>query len=137
MSLSLIGIILGLILLMLLAYRGYSIIWVAPVCAVVVAVLGGYSILDAYIGDYMTGMANYVLQWFPAFFLGAVYGKVMDMTGSARSLGNVLVKLIGSRFAVLAVVLPCLLMTYGGISLFRSEERRVGKECRSRWSPYH
>ena len=24
-----------------------------------------------------------------------------------------------------------------GSSLFRSEERRVGKECRSRWSPYH
>ena len=21
--------------------------------------------------------------------------------------------------------------------LYRSEERRVGKECRSRWSPYH
>ena len=29
---------------------------------------------------------------------------------------------------------------YGGLSgtwLTRSEERRVGKECRSRWSPYH
>ena len=24
-----------------------------------------------------------------------------------------------------------------GIELIRSEERRVGKECRSRWSPYH
>ena len=24
-----------------------------------------------------------------------------------------------------------------GIALLRSEERRVGKECRSRWSPYH
>ena len=23
------------------------------------------------------------------------------------------------------------------IEVFRSEERRVGKECRSRWSPYH
>ena len=23
------------------------------------------------------------------------------------------------------------------IGLQRSEERRVGKECRSRWSPYH
>ena len=23
------------------------------------------------------------------------------------------------------------------IALIRSEERRVGKECRSRWSPYH
>lgn len=115
---SLFGIILGLVLLMFLAYRGYSIIWVAPVCAIVVAVLSGYAILDAYIGDYMKGMADYVFEWFPAFFLGAVYGKVMDMTGSARSLGNALVKLIGSRFAVAAVVLPCLLMTYGGISLF-------------------
>ena len=97
MSLSLFGIILGLVLLMFLAYKGYSIIWVAPVCAVVVAVLSGYAILDAYIGDYMKGMADYVLQWFPAFFLGAVYGKVMDLTGSARSLGNALVKLIGPR----------------------------------------
>ena len=25
----------------------------------------------------------------------------------------------------------------GSILLLRSEERRVGKECRSRWSPYH
>ena len=115
---SLLGIVLGLVLLMLLAYKGYSIIWVAPVCAVVVAILGGYSILGAYVGDYMKGMADYVFQWFPAFFLGAVYGKVMDLTGSARSLGNALVKLIGPRFAVAAVVIPCLLMTYGGISLF-------------------
>ena len=24
-----------------------------------------------------------------------------------------------------------------GLKVSRSEERRVGKECRSRWSPYH
>ena len=24
-----------------------------------------------------------------------------------------------------------------GLEVLRSEERRVGKECRSRWSPYH
>lgn len=115
---SLFGIALGLALLMFMAYKGYSIIWVAPVCAVVVAVLGGYAVLDAYIGDYMAGMSGYVLQWFPAFFLGAVYGKLMDMTGSARSLADAIVKLIGSKFAVAAVVIPCLLMTYGGVSLF-------------------
>lgn len=115
---SLLGIALGLILLMFMAYKGYSIIWVAPVCAVVVAVMSGYAVLDAYIGDYMAGMANYVLQWFPAFFLGAVYGKLMDMTGSARSLADFIVRLIGPKFAVAAVVIPCLLMTYGGVSLF-------------------
>lgn len=115
---SLIGIILGLLTLIYLAYKGHSIIWVAPVCALIVAVMGGLNLLQAYLGDYVKGVADYILSWFPAFFLGAVYGKIMDMTGSARSLANKLVKLIGSRFALLAVVLPCLLMTYGGISLF-------------------
>ena len=117
MSLSLFGIILGLVLLMFLATRRI------PSSGRPCLRRGGgraqrLCILDAYIGDYMKGMADYVLQWFPAFFLGAVYGKVMDLTGSARSLGNALVKLIGPRFAVAAVVIPCLLMTYGGISLF-------------------
>lgn len=116
--LSLVGIIVGLVALIFLAYRGHSIVWVAPVCAVIVAVLGGLNILDAYLGDYIKGTAEYIISWFPAFFLGAVYGKLMDMTGSARSLANKLVSLIGSKFAVLAVVLPCLLMTFGGISLF-------------------
>ena len=115
---SLIGILVGLCLLICLAYRGHSIIWVAPICAVVVAVFGGLNILDAYLGDYLKGAADYIISWFPAFFLGAIYGKLMDATGSARSLANKLVSLIGPRFALLAVIIPCLLMTYGGISLF-------------------
>ncbi|MBQ7007104.1 MAG: GntP family permease, partial [Oscillospiraceae bacterium] len=115
---SLAGIVIGLILLMYLAYKGHSIIWVAPVCAVVVAVMGGLSILDSYLGDYIEGVAEYIVLWFPAFFLGAVYGKLMDMTGSARSLAGKIVDIIGPKFAVAAVVIPCMLMTYGGISLF-------------------
>jgi len=115
---SLCGIVVGLCVLIFLAYKGHSIIWVAPVCAILVAMLSGLELLGAYMGDYMKGVADYILSWFPAFFLGAVYGKVMDMTGSARSLANKLVSIIGAKFAVAAVVLPCLLMTYGGISLF-------------------
>ncbi len=115
---SLCGIIIGLCLLIFFAYKGHSIIWVAPVCAIIVAILGGMNILDAYLGDYIKGVADYVISWFPAFFLGAVYGKLMDVTGSAQSLANKLVSIIGPRFAVAAVVLPCLLMTFGGISLF-------------------
>ena len=57
--------------------------------------MGGLNILDAYLGDYIKGVADYIVSWFPAFFLGAVYGKVMDRTGSARSLANKLVSVIG------------------------------------------
>ena len=31
---------------------------------------------------------------------------------------------------------PSILLAFK-IARYRSEERRVGKECRSRWSPYH
>ncbi len=117
-TISLIGILLGLVLLIVLAYKGHSIIWVAPVCAALVAVFGGLNVLQAYLEEYIGGTAAYIASWFPAFFLGAVYGKIMDLTGSARSLANKLVSIIGSKYAILAVVLPCLLMTYGGISLF-------------------
>ncbi|GJQ53178.1 MAG: hypothetical protein HKUEN02_20250 [Anaerolineaceae bacterium] len=41
---------------------------------------------------------------------------------------------------VVAFVLVCLVMAVAALFSFsglaRSEERRVGKECRSRWSPY-
>ena len=117
-TISLLGIFVGLVVLILLAYHGHSIVWVAPFSAVIVALLSGMDVLQAHLGDYINGTAGYVISWFPAFFLGAVYGKIMDRTGSARSLANKLVSLIGSKYAILAVVLPCLLMTYGGISLF-------------------
>lgn len=115
---SLGGIVLSLCALIYCAYKGRSIIWVAPVCVVIVAVTSGLNVLDAYLVDYIRGMAEYVVSWFPAFFLGAVYGKIMDMTGSARALANKLVSIVGPRFAIISVILPCLLMTYGGISVF-------------------
>lgn len=115
---SLGGIIFSLCVLIYCAYNGRSIIWVAPLCAVIVAVTSGLNVLDAYMVDFIRGLGEYVISWFPAFFLGAVYGKIMDMTGSARSLANKLVSIVGPRFAIISVILPCLLMTYGGISVF-------------------
>jgi len=118
MDLSLISIFIGLALLMFLCFKGHSIIWVAPACAAFVALLSGADMLGMYTGEYMSGLAGYVRTWFPAFFLGAVYGKIMDMTGSARSLADKVVRLIGPKRAVAAVILPSMLMTYGGVSLF-------------------
>ncbi|MCF0142896.1 MAG: GntP family permease, partial [Parasporobacterium sp.] len=123
--LSLIGIGVGLILMIILAYKGHSIIWVAPLCAFVVmlfalgAGLGeGRTLLTSYTVDYMTGVGEYFISWFPTFLLGAIFGKAMDITGSAQSLANIIVKYLGARFVVLAVILPCMILTYGGVSLF-------------------
>lgn len=112
------GIIIGLGLLMFLAYRGMSIIWVAPICALVVALFGGIELLPAYTDSYMTGFVNFAKSWFPVFMLGAIFGKIMDESGAARSVAQLVVGLIGKKRAILAVVAGCAVLTYGGVSLF-------------------
>lgn len=112
------GIILGLALLMFLAYRGYSIIWVAPLTAALVALMGGLPLLPAYKDTYMTGFVGFTKSWFPVFMLGAVFGYLMDYTGAARSIAHWLTRVFGPKRAILGVVIGCAVLTYGGISLF-------------------
>ena len=112
------GIFLGLALLMFLAYRGMSIIWVAPIAALVVALTGGLELLPSYTDTYMTGFVGFAKAWFPVFMLGAIFGKIMDETGAAKAVAHAVVNLIGKKYAILAVVLSSAVLTYGGISLF-------------------
>ncbi|MED4079604.1 GntP family permease [Halalkalibacterium halodurans] len=112
------GIVLGLVILMVLAYRGWSIIWVAPIAAGIVALFGGLDLLPAYTDTYMEGFVNFAKQWFPVFMLGAIFGKLMEDTGAARSVASAITKLIGTKRAALGVMLGCAVLTYGGISLF-------------------
>ncbi len=112
------GIIIGLALLMFLAYRGYSIIWVAPLTAAVVALMGGLPLLEAYKDTYMTGFVGFTKSWFPVFMLGAIFGHLMDYTGAARSIAHWLTNVFGAKRAILGVVVGCAVLTYGGISLF-------------------
>ena len=112
------GIAIGLVLLMFLAYRGYSIIWVAPLCALVVAATGGLALLPAYRETYMAGFVSFTQSWFPVFMLGAIFGALIDYTGAAKSIAKFLTKVLGPKRAILSVVVGCAVLTYGGISLF-------------------
>lgn len=112
------GIFLGLVVLMALAYIGWSIIWVAPIAAGVVAITGGLDLLDAYKDTYMGGFVAFAKDWFPVFMLGAIFGKLMENTGMARSVAVALTKLIGTKRAILGVLVSAAVLTYGGVSLF-------------------
>lgn len=116
--LSLFGIFLGLGLLMYLALRGYSIVWVAPLTAAVVAVFGGLDIISTYMGPYMTGLVGFVKSWFPAFMLSAIFGNLMEVTGGAHAIAIFLAKKLGAKSAIAAIVIACAVLTLGGVSLF-------------------
>lgn len=112
------GIFLSLVLLIFMAYRGFSVILFAPVFAVLAAVASGYDVLPTYTELFMPSAATYVKNFFPLFMLGAVFGKIMEDTGMAQAIAKALVRKVGSERAMLAVVLSCGVLVYGGVSLF-------------------
>src|SRR5699024_1452814 len=112
------GIFLGLVLLIILAYRGWSIIWIAPICAGIVAIFGGLDLLDSYKNDYMQGFVDFTKSWFPVFMLGAIFGKLMEFSGMAQSVAQSIVKLLGEKQAIIGVILASAVLAYGGISVF-------------------
>lgn len=118
---SLISIGISLALLILLALRGYSIIIIAPVVSLFVVLTNGLPILETFQETYMVGFITYVQKYFLIFLFASMFGKLMDDSGAARQIANLLLKIIGknSKYKVLVtVMIICAFLTYGGISLF-------------------
>ncbi len=112
------AIVLSLALLILAAYRGMPVILFAPLCAALAAGLSGRPILPSYTETFMGSAAGYVRSFFPLFLLGAIFGKLMEASGAAGSIAALIARGLGPRRSILAVVLACGVLTYGGVSLF-------------------
>src|SRR5271157_596749 len=112
------GILLSLFLLMFMAYQGFSVILFAPVFALLAAALQGLPIMPSYTELFMAKAVVYVKLFFPVFMLGAVFGKVMEDTLLAKGISHAIMEKLGHKQAILAVVLSCAILTYGGVSLF-------------------
>jgi len=111
-------IIVSLILLIYFAYHGYSVIVLAPICALIAVCLSGLSILPSYTELFMAKGVTYIKNFFPIFLLGAIFGKVMQDTGLAKSIAHAIIKGLGKERAVLSVALAGVVLTYGGVSMF-------------------
>ncbi len=109
----------SLCFLMFVAYRGYSVILFAPVAAMGAVLLTDPSMVaPMFTGLFMDKMVVFVKLYFPVFLLGAVFGKVIELSGFSKAIVAAVIKLIGPSRAMLAIVLVCGILTYGGVSLF-------------------
>src|SRR5215831_7403538 len=115
---GLLGILVGLALLVLFAFRGWSVLLLAPVAALIAAAFGREPLLASWTQTFMGSTAQFLAQFFPLFLLGAVFGKLMDDSGSVTAVADWMTTKLGERRAILAVVLAGALVTYGGVSLF-------------------
>src|SRR5262245_61750373 len=115
---GLIGILVALGLLIWLSFRGWSVLLLAPDVALLAAALAGEPLLAHWTQTFMGSAAQFVAQFFPIFLLGALFGKLMDDSGSVQTIAKFMSDKLGHRRAILAVVLAGALVTYGGVSLF-------------------
>jgi H+/gluconate symporter-like permease len=115
---GLFGILLGLALLVGLAFRGWSILLLAPGAALIAAAFAGGPLLAFWTQTFMDSASRFVAQFFPLFLLGALFGKLMEDSGSVAAIADFMTKRLGPSRAILTVVLAGALVTYGGVSLF-------------------
>jgi len=118
MVMGLLGILLGLGALMWLSFRGWSILVLAPAAALIAAFAAGEPLLAHWTQTFMHSAGEFLAQFFPLFLLGAVFGKLMEDSGSVSTIARLMTERLGPRRAMLAVVLAGALVTYGGVSLF-------------------
>ena len=113
-------IVLGaLAFLMFVAYRGYSVILFAPVAALGAVLLTDPSLVAPMFSSvFMEKMVGFVKIYFPVFMLGAVFGKVIELSGFSKSIVSAVIGLLGRERAMLSIVVVCAILTYGGVSLF-------------------
>jgi H+/gluconate symporter-like permease len=117
-GLGFLGMLVSLGLLVWLAYRGWSVLLLAPIAAMLAAFVSGEPVLAHWTQTFMSSAARFLAQFFPLFLLGALFGKLMEDSGSVAAIAQAMTEKLGPRRAILAVVIGGAIVTYGGVSLF-------------------
>lgn len=120
-TLSVIGIFIGLATLVVLALRGWSIIIIAPIAAIIVLVFSQVELLKGLNDSYMKGFSSFAMKFFLLFLMGTIFGKIMDDSGAAKKIAALILKLTGKQSqtnVAMAIVAVCGLLGYGGVSVF-------------------
>lgn len=109
----------ALVFLMFVAYRGFSVILFAPVAALGAVLFTDPSLVPPmFTSVFMDKMVAFIKLYFPVFLLGAVFGKVIELSGFSKSIVSSVIRMVGRERTMLSIVLVCAILTYGGVSVF-------------------
>lgn len=88
------------------------------ICSVLLLVYFGMDLYYGLLTTYMGGFVSFTQTWLLMFFLGAVFGKIMDASGAADSLARSVLRLIGEKRISLGVFIISALFVSAGISVY-------------------
>ena len=115
------GVLVAFILLVVLIYKKFPITVAAIICAGVMALLSGMDVMETLTGDYMAATVAFIKNYFILFLVSAIFGRIMDTSGAAYSIGKWLGSKLGAKYAIWGVSFAACVLTYGGVSRYTEE----------------
>ena len=116
--LSLIGLVIALALFMFLVFKGINMFVTVMVCGAVVALTSQMNVYETITTTFLTGFTTYIANMLPTFIMGAVFGKVIGMTGAAESIARMMLRKFGTKHVSTILVLVTALLVWGGVNGF-------------------
>lgn len=118
MNLAILGIILALVVLVVLSMKGFDLITVTALAALVIILTSGLNWQEALLDGYMSSFVGFTKSWFFVMVLGALFGKIMSESKSAHTLAHWMSGLLGAKYAILALGIVECVFTLLGVSGF-------------------
>ncbi len=112
------GLVLGLAVLILMGFKGWGMVPTSIVASLVVIITNRMDLWEAISQHYGTFMKNYAGSYLMLFFLGTLFGAIMGSSGAAKAIACKIVDALGTKRALLVVVIISAILSYGGVSLF-------------------
>ena len=111
-------IIISVVLLAFLSYKGIHVIMSAFIAAAVLAVLLKMNVYEALLTTMMGGTGNFIANYFVLFILGALLSTILDASGGTETLARALCSVFGTKYIMIPLVLIGSITTLAGINIY-------------------
>lgn len=116
--LSVIGIVVSIVMMGVLVYKGLNPGIATVISACVVALCSGMPVAGALTDYYVTGFAGAVQSFLFMFALGALFGGIMDHSGAADKFARCIMQYIHGKWSLYVCMAVNLLLVWGGVNCF-------------------
>lgn len=109
---------LSLLILMYLCMKGVPVFLSSFIAGIFLLITAGLNPVDAMLDGYAVGLGGYFGKFFFIFIMGALFGKLTDISGAADSIAKAVIDKFGQQFIIPAIIIACAVLAYGGVSVF-------------------
>lgn len=112
------GMVLGLVLLIFFVIRGVPIIISSLISATVILLVSSANIQQGLMENFASGLSGFIKMFFVLFVLGAIFGKLVEISGATDTIARAVVGKFGEKYVMIGIAVTSAIFCFGGISVY-------------------